>query len=86
VLQQIGMERIHAAEQTLLRRLLGELSVTPGVRVYGDLDLERSPRLGTVAFNLDGLEHGLVAAALNDYHNVAVRNGCFCAHPTSANY
>jgi cysteine desulfurase/selenocysteine lyase len=81
VLQQIGMERIHAAEQTLLRRLLGELSVTPGVRVYGDLDLERSPRLGTVAFNLDGLEHGLVAAALNDYHNVAVRNGCFCAHP-----
>ena len=34
-----------------------------------------------VSFNLAGLEHGLVAAVLNDYHNVAVRNGCFCAHP-----
>lgn len=34
-----------------------------------------------VSFNLEGLEHGLVAAVLNDYHNVAVRNGCFCAHP-----
>jgi hypothetical protein len=37
--------------------------------------------LGVVSFNLAGLEHGLVAAVLNDYHNVAVRNGCFCAHP-----
>jgi len=81
VLQRLGMEPVHAAEQTLLRRLLAELSATPGVRVYGDLDLERTPRLGTVAFNLAGLEHGLVAAALNDYHNVAVRDGCFCAHP-----
>lgn len=81
VLRRIGMERIHATEQTQLRLLLAELSAMPDVRVYGDLDLDRSPRLGTVAFNLDGLEHGLVAAALNDYHNVAVRNGCFCAHP-----
>jgi len=53
----------------------------PGVRIYGDLDLERTPRVGTVAFNLAGLEHGLATAVLNDYHNVAVRNGCFCAHP-----
>lgn len=80
-LQRVGMERIHAAEQTLLRRLLAELASVPGARIYGGFDLERTPRLGTVAFNLDGLEHGLVAAVLNDYHNVAVRNGCFCAHP-----
>jgi cysteine desulfurase/selenocysteine lyase len=51
------------------------------LRIYGDPDLDRTPRLGTVAFNVDGLEHGVVAAALNDYFNVAVRNGCFCAHP-----
>jgi len=81
VLQRIGMNSIHAAEQRLLRRLLTELSAIPGVRVYGDPDLNRTPRLGVVTFNLDGLEHGLVAAALSDYHNVAVRNGCFCAHP-----
>jgi selenocysteine lyase/cysteine desulfurase len=81
VLQRLGIERIHADEQRLLHHLLAELSALPGARIYGDPDLDRTPRLGTVAFNLDGLEHGLVAAVLNDYHNVAVRNGCFCAHP-----
>ncbi|HRD49080.1 MAG: aminotransferase class V-fold PLP-dependent enzyme [Candidatus Competibacter sp.] len=81
VLQQIGMEKVHAAEQQRLQSLLAGLAAIPGVRIYGDPDLDRTPRLGAVAFNLDGLEHGLVAAALNDYHNVAVRNGCFCAHP-----
>ncbi|MBK8534062.1 MAG: aminotransferase class V-fold PLP-dependent enzyme [Candidatus Competibacteraceae bacterium] len=81
VLQRIGMARIHTAEQQRLRQLFTGLAAIPGVRVYGDPDLDRTPRLGTVAFNLDGLDHGLVAAVLNDYHNVAVRNGCFCAHP-----
>ncbi len=81
VLQRIGMAQVHAAEQRLLRRLLAELTAIPGVQVYGDPDPDRTPRLGVVSFNLAGLEHGLVAAVLNDYHNVAVRNGCFCAHP-----
>lgn len=81
VLQRIGMTQVHAAEQQLLRRLLVELTAISGVRIYGDPDPDRTPRLGVVSFNLAGLEHGLVAAVLNDYHNVAVRNGCFCAHP-----
>lgn len=81
VLQRIGMDHIHTIEQDQLRRLVTELATVPGVRLYGDTDLKRTPRLGTIAFNLEGLEHGLVAAVLNDYHNVAVRNGCFCAHP-----
>jgi hypothetical protein len=34
-----------------------------------------------MAFNIKGFDHGLTAAALNDYHNIQVRNGCFCAHP-----
>jgi selenocysteine lyase/cysteine desulfurase len=75
------MHHVHTSEQRLLRRLLAELSAIPGVRIYGDPDPDRAPRLGVVSFNLVGLEHGLVAAVLNDYHNVAVRNGCFCAHP-----
>jgi len=81
VLQRVGMAQIHAAEQALLADLLAGLTGLAGVQVYGNLDLKQCPRLGTVSFNLAGLEHGLVAAALNDYHNVAVRNGCFCAHP-----
>jgi len=27
------------------------------------------------------MHHGLTAAILNDYFNIAVRNACFCAHP-----
>lgn len=81
VLRRLGMARVHAAEQVLLQSLLAGLSALPGVTVYGDPDLLRSPRLGVVSFNVADLPHGLVAAVLNDYHNVAVRNGCFCAHP-----
>lgn len=81
ILQNLGMENIHIAEQRLLQRLLTGLSAMPEVQIYGDIRLEHTPRLGVVAFNLAGIEHGLVAAILNDYHNVAVRNGCFCAHP-----
>ncbi len=80
-LMRVGMDAVHAHEQALLAPLLEALLKRPGVRVYGDTDLARAPRTGTVAFNLEGLEHGLVAAVLNDYFNVAVRNACFCAHP-----
>lgn len=81
ILGRVGMSRIHAEELGLLRRALDGLSRIPGVRLYGSTDLEAVPRTGTLSFNLQGLNHGLVAAALNDYHNVAVRNECFCAHP-----
>ena len=81
ILRRADMHRVHAAEQQRVERLLDGLRAIPGVQIYGDPDSQRTPRLGTVAFNLQGLEHGLVAAVLNDYFNVAVRNGCFCAHP-----
>ena len=38
-------------------------------------------RTGALAFNLAGIDHGLLAAILNDYYAIAVRNECFCAHP-----
>jgi selenocysteine lyase/cysteine desulfurase len=78
-LQRIGMERIHHAETQLLQQIFDGLLTLPEVTVYGPLS--QTPRTGTVAFNVAGLDHGLVAAVLNDYHNVAVRNECFCAHP-----
>lgn len=80
-LMRIGMDAVRDHEQALLQPLLARLTRTPGVRVYGDTDLVRSPRTGTIAFNLRGMDHALVAAALNDYWGIAVRNACFCAHP-----
>ena len=81
ILQRIGVSTVHDTEQDLLQHLLDGLLAIPQAQIYGDLNLQDNPRLGVVAFNLAGIEHGLVAAVLNDYHNVAVRNGCFCAHP-----
>ena len=80
-LMRVGMDTVAAHEQALLQQALGELQGIPGVRLYGATDLASVPRVGIITFNLDGLDHGLTAAVLNDYHNVAVRNECFCAHP-----
>lgn len=80
-LMRIGMDAIRDHEQQLLAPLLEWLAGQPTVCVYGDTDLGRTPRTGTIAFNLRGIDHALVAAALNDYWGIAVRNACFCAHP-----
>ncbi len=81
LLRRIGMARIHEKEILLLNKLINCLSQIPEVQLYGCMDLRHMPRTGTIAFNLRGLDHGLVTAILNDYHNVSVRNECFCAHP-----
>ncbi|MDH5356553.1 MAG: aminotransferase class V-fold PLP-dependent enzyme, partial [Gammaproteobacteria bacterium] len=57
-----------------------ELSEIDEVNLYGPAP-DDVPRTGTMTFNIKGFDHGLSAAALNDYHNIQVRNGCFCAHP-----
>ena len=37
--------------------------------------------MGVIPFTIAGIDHGLIAAILGYEHGVAVRNGCFCAHP-----
>jgi selenocysteine lyase/cysteine desulfurase len=78
-LGRIGMDRIERHEAELCGEALERLSALDGVMLYGPRD--PSARVGVFALNVDGLHHGLVAAFLDDYYNVAVRNECFCAHP-----
>jgi cysteine desulfurase / selenocysteine lyase len=80
-LQRLGMDLIVEHEQQLLRLALEGLSAIPGVRLYGSRDLRAHPRLGIVSLNIAGMDHALLAAVLNDYFNISVRNDCFCAHP-----
>jgi cysteine desulfurase / selenocysteine lyase len=80
-LMHIGMDTVAIAEHALTEQLLRRLAAIAQVTIYGSTDLTAVPRAGVVSFNLDGLHHGLVAAYLNDFHNIAVRNGCFCAQP-----
>jgi selenocysteine lyase/cysteine desulfurase len=82
VMEEIGWDAIIAHERALTARALERLARIPGVTVYGGTDLTAGgDRLGTIAFNVEGLPHALVAAILAYEHGVGVRNGCFCAHP-----
>jgi selenocysteine lyase/cysteine desulfurase len=80
LLHRVGMDKVREKEIALIDYAWRELSAIDGVKLYGP-DPAEAPRTGTITFNIQGFDHGLTAAALNDYHNIQVRNGCFCAHP-----
>jgi selenocysteine lyase/cysteine desulfurase len=70
---------VTAHEQRLTERLVSGLRAVSGVQTYslfGD-DADRAP---VVTFTVDGLDSGLVAAALSAEHAIGVRDGRFCAH------
>jgi cysteine desulfurase/selenocysteine lyase len=76
-LEQVGLERIHAHEQTLVRRaheLLGELG---GVHFLGPRPEDKA---GIVSFVVDGI-HAHDVAQLLDRRGVAVRAGHHCTMP-----
>ncbi len=81
VLDRIGMQEIFAEEEQLVQIALDKLQKIRGILIYGELDYKICPRAASISFNIKGMDHGLTAAILNDYHNIAVRNECFCAHP-----
>ena len=80
LLTRVGMDNVREKEIGLIDYAWREMSKIDGVTLYGP-DPGEIPRTGTLTFNIKGFDHGLTAAALNDYHNIQVRNGCFCAHP-----
>ena len=81
ILDTIGMENILEEDKNLIQYTMDELTKYKEIHIYGDTDIKNCPRAGTISFNINGMDHGLVAAILNDYFNIAVRNECFCAHP-----
>lgn len=76
----VGMDVLASVEHALAARLDGLLAEVPGLRrlaIFGG----GAAHVGVACFELPGLDHGLVAAALSAEHGVGVRSGCFCAHP-----
>jgi cysteine desulfurase / selenocysteine lyase len=81
-LAELGFDAMLRHEADLGARLLKGLSDIPGVGVLGGLETRQgAERLGLVSFVIEGVHHGLAAAALSHEWGVAVRNGCFCANP-----
>lgn len=79
VLKNIGYDKITAHENRLKERLLNGISSFKEVCLYGD-PRERE-RVGVVTFNINGISNGEVGRLLQDKRGIAVRTGCFCAHP-----
>jgi cysteine desulfurase/selenocysteine lyase len=80
-LLELGFEDMLREEGRLGRRLLEGLAEIPGVGLLGSLDPCPGGRLALASFVIEGVDHGLVAAALSHEWGIAVRHGCFCAHP-----
>ncbi|MEK6607467.1 MAG: aminotransferase class V-fold PLP-dependent enzyme, partial [Myxococcota bacterium] len=79
LLAELPMAQVARAEEPLTAYALERLRSVPGARVFGPED--PALRVGVFSFAIDGLPYGLVAAYLDDFHAIAVRDGCFCAHP-----
>jgi selenocysteine lyase/cysteine desulfurase len=78
-LERIGWDAIRRHDDTLAVRLRAGLAAIPGVRVLGPgLDTATLP---IATFVVEGVPHALVAARLSAEFAIAVRHGCFCAHP-----
>jgi selenocysteine lyase/cysteine desulfurase len=85
--EAVGWDAVIAHEHELAWRLTEGLSAIDGVRLLGP----RGPAaragaapvetLPVAAFTVEGMHHALVAARLSAEYGVAVRHGCFCAHP-----
>ena len=80
VLDGVGMGRLADEERELQAYARDRLKSIDGVQLYS-MWSARHPRLGIVTFNVGELHHSLVAAALSAEWGIAVRDGCFCAHP-----
>jgi selenocysteine lyase/cysteine desulfurase len=78
-LEQAGIEAVRAHERELVRQAMRGLAAIDGVRVLGDPEPDH--RIGALALTIDGVPHELAASILNREAAIAVRNGCFCAHP-----
>jgi selenocysteine lyase/cysteine desulfurase len=83
VLGAIGWDAVAAHERALADRLHHGLAALDGVRILGPIgagvpDVETLP---VAPFVVEGMHYALVAARLSAEYGIAVRHGCFCAHP-----
>ncbi|MGB7448248.1 MAG: SufS family cysteine desulfurase [Ornithinimicrobium sp.] len=74
----VGMDRVAAHDQVLMRHALGGLAARPWVNVLGPT--EPADRVGAVAFTVEGVHPHDVGQVLDD-QGIAVRTGHHCAWP-----
>ena len=84
-LQALGMNRIHAWEQQITRRLFTRLQAIEGLHILGPTPDQQPDRAALAAFHLDGL-HANDIAALLDSSGICIRSGHHCTQPLHRHY
>ncbi len=80
--ESVGFSRVASHEKELTKYALKRLSGYDEIKLYGpDKWIPGNDRVGAISFNIDGIYHAMAAAILSYEGAIAVRNGCFCAHP-----
>jgi cysteine desulfurase / selenocysteine lyase len=79
-IKSIGMEKLEKHEEKLTEYALTRIKDISGIQLYGNTE-DCKDRVSIIPFNIEGIPHSVVARALSDEAGIAVRSGCFCAHP-----
>lgn len=80
VLSAHGMDGVLAHERHLDGLMRQGLDTVEGLTRH-HLWGEDHPRIAVATFTLEGYHHSLLATILSAEYGIAVRDGCFCAHP-----
>jgi cysteine desulfurase/selenocysteine lyase len=84
-LSALGLERIHAWEQTLTAHLFRRLQAIDGLQVLGPTPQQQPDRGALAAFVVEGL-HANDIAALLDASGICIRSGHHCTQPLHRHY
>lgn len=76
--RKIGFPEIMRHEQQILDRLRNRFENMDGIRIYCDLDYDAYKKCSILTFNMDGMNHNLVAARLGHEYGIGVRQGAIC--------
>lgn len=78
-LDKVGMEEAERREMRLFNRMVDGFKALDKVKLLGPQTTDE--RVAVCTFGVEGWSPAALATALNAEHGIAVRHGCFCAHP-----
>jgi selenocysteine lyase/cysteine desulfurase len=74
--EQMGVEKILAREEELLKIVFDGLARVPGIQILAG---HIQDRLSIISFYVEGIHYNLIVKLLNDRFGVQTRGGCSCA-------
>lgn len=79
-LNSIGMKNIDTYERSLAYYALSNIKKIKDIELYASSE-DINNRVSIIPFNIKDMPHNIVSEILSLEAGIAVRTGCFCAHP-----